>query len=44
MQPFWINLFENIATVQFNHRLLAYLLCLVIPLFWWQVMRAETAD
>ena len=40
MQPFWINLFENIATVQFNHRLLAYLLCLVIPLFWWQVMRA----
>lgn len=40
MQPFWVNLFENIATVQFNHRLLAYLLCLVIPLFWWKVKRA----
>ena len=40
MQPFWINLFENIATVQFNHRLLAYLLCLVIPLFWWKLLRA----
>ncbi|MCR4346668.1 MAG: COX15/CtaA family protein [Sulfuricaulis sp.] len=40
MQPFWINLFENIATVQFNHRLLAFLLCLVIPVFWWKVMRA----
>ncbi len=40
MQPLWINLFENIATVQFNHRLLAYLLCLVIPLFWWRAMRA----
>ena len=43
MQPFWANLFENIATVQFNHRLLAYLLCMVIPLFWWQAMRAGLA-
>jgi heme a synthase len=43
MQPFWINLFENIATVQFNHRLLAYLLSIVIPLFWWQVMRAHVS-
>ena len=40
MQPWWVNLFENIATVQFNHRLLAYLLCIVIPIFWWNVMRA----
>ena len=40
MQPFWVNLFENIATVQFNHRLLAYLLCVAIPFFWWKVMRA----
>ncbi|MBI3571081.1 MAG: COX15/CtaA family protein [Gammaproteobacteria bacterium] len=44
MQPFWTNLFENIATVQFNHRLLAYLLCLVIPLFWWKAMRAGLSD
>jgi cytochrome c oxidase assembly protein subunit 15 len=43
MQPFWTNLFENIATVQFNHRLLAYLLCILIPLFWWQVMRADVS-
>ena len=34
MQPWWINLFENLATVQFNHRMLAYALCLVIPVFW----------
>ncbi|HEY5683622.1 MAG TPA: COX15/CtaA family protein [Sulfuricaulis sp.] len=40
MQPIWINLFENIATVQFNHRLLAYLLGIVIPLFWWKARRA----
>lgn len=39
MQPLWVNLFENIATVQFNHRLIAYLLCVVIPLFWWNAMR-----
>jgi cytochrome c oxidase assembly protein subunit 15 len=39
MQPAWSNLFENIATVQFNHRLIAYLLCIVIPIFWWQAMR-----
>jgi heme a synthase len=26
MAPAWLNLFENAATVQFNHRMLAYLL------------------
>ena len=41
MQPFWVNLFENIATVQFNHRLLAYLLGFVIPLFWWRIRCAR---
>jgi len=34
LDPWWVNLFENIATVQFNHRLVAYLLCLVIPAYW----------
>lgn len=34
MEPLWADLFENIATVQFNHRLLAYVLLLVIPAFW----------
>ncbi len=34
MQPVWANLFENIATVQFNHRLIAYFLGLVIPAYW----------
>ncbi len=40
MQPAWTNIFENIATVQFNHRAIAYLLCLVIPVFWWTAMRS----
>jgi len=39
LRPVWINLFENIATVQFTHRFLAYGLCLVIPVFWWMAMR-----
>ncbi len=29
MQPWWLNLFENVATVQFNHRMLAYGLLLL---------------
>ena len=44
MQPWWTNLFENIATVQFNHRLLAYLLCIVIPVFWWAVVRTKVSE
>lgn len=43
LQPWWVNLFENIATVQFDHRLLAYILCIVIPVFWWAVMRANVS-
>ena len=39
LQPLWVNLFENIATVQFNHRALAYLMGIVIPAFWWNAMQ-----
>ena len=39
LEPRWANLFENIATVQFNHRLVAYLLCLVIPAYWFVARR-----
>ena len=34
LEPWWVNSFENLAAVQFNHRLLAYLLCLLIPAYW----------
>ena len=34
--PLWRNFFENIVTVQFNHRVLATLLFLVIPVFWFK--------
>ncbi len=36
LTPMWSNFFENVTTVQFDHRLLATLLFLVIPAFWWR--------
>ena len=34
LEPWWLNLFNNMATVQFNHRLIAWLLMLLVPAFW----------
>lgn len=34
MTPIWHNFFENIITVQFNHRVMATLLFLIVPAFW----------
>lgn len=41
LEPWWVNLFENVATVQFNHRLLAYLLAAGVIALWWSARRAE---
>ena len=41
MQPAWLNVFENATTVQFNHRIIAYLLIAVAAFLWWQVQRAS---
>ena len=32
--PWYLNFFNNMATVQFDHRLLAWLLAIVVPWFW----------
>ncbi len=34
LDPAWTNFFDNVTTVQFNHRLLATLLFLLIPVLW----------
>lgn len=34
IEPWYLNLFNNIATVQFDHRLIAWLLAALVPLFW----------
>jgi len=41
LSPWWADWFENVATVQFHHRMLAYLLVLAIPAWWWMARRAN---
>ncbi len=44
LEPLWTNFFENIATVQFNHRVLATLLFFLIPTFWWLSKQFELSS
>lgn len=41
IEPWWRNFFWNMATVQFDHRLGAWLLALLVPVLWWKVLRAD---
>ncbi len=43
MEPLWRNFFENITTVQFDHRVLAILLGVLIVVFWWRARRGYAA-
>ena len=38
LEPWWRNFFWNMATVQFQHRLVAYALALAVPWLWWRVV------
>jgi len=40
LEPWYLNFFSNMATVQFDHRLIAWLLAFLVPWFWLQVRRA----
>ncbi|MFC1602505.1 COX15/CtaA family protein [Pseudomonadota bacterium] len=44
LDPLWRNFFENIATVQFDHRVLATLLFFMIPIFWWRSLQFELSS
>jgi len=35
LDPWWRNFFDNVATVQFDHRVLAILTFLLIVAYWW---------
>jgi len=37
--PWWLNAFENVAAVQFNHRLLAYVTAIAIAALWLKARR-----
>jgi cytochrome c oxidase assembly protein subunit 15 len=39
IEPWYLNFFNNMATVQFNHRLIAWLLMLTVPVLWWAAHR-----
>ena len=39
LEPWWRNFFWNMATVQFVHRALAWLLMLVVPMLAWRLVR-----
>jgi cytochrome c oxidase assembly protein subunit 15 len=41
LSPFWLNFFENMAAVQFNHRLLALTTFFVIIIYWWFARKAD---
>jgi len=34
LEPWYRNLFNNVAAVQFNHRLIAWLIAILVPVFW----------
>lgn len=40
MSPFWLNFFENHATVQFDHRMMAYLTAVLVGVFWFKARKA----
>jgi heme a synthase len=40
IEPWWKNFFWNMATVQFDHRAIAWLLAVLAPILWWKVHRA----
>ncbi|MEP4484006.1 MAG: COX15/CtaA family protein [Halioglobus sp.] len=39
--PFWLAMFEDVTTIQFNHRMFAYLLIVLITLFAVKVLRSR---
>jgi cytochrome c oxidase assembly protein subunit 15 len=40
LEPWYLNFFANVTTVQFDHRLIAWLLAFLVPWFWLRVRRS----
>ena len=43
VEPLWLNFFTNMATVQFDHRMIAWLLMGLIPWYSWRIWK-ETPE
>ena len=39
MEPWYRNFFDNMATVQFDHRIIAWILAILVPIFWFNSRR-----
>jgi heme a synthase len=44
IDPWWMNLVHNVATVQFDHRVLAMAVAATVAALWWRVRRDAAAD
>jgi cytochrome c oxidase assembly protein subunit 15 len=40
IDPWYRNFYNNMATVQFDHRVIALLLAVSVPWYWWRTRRA----
>ncbi|WP_300335170.1 COX15/CtaA family protein [Accumulibacter sp.] len=43
IDPWYLNFFNNMALVQFDHRLGAWLLAILLPWFWWKIRAAAVS-
>lgn len=44
LAPWWRNLFENVVTIQFTHRVLAVLVAVVVVAYCWGAVRGSSRD
>ncbi|WP_291992659.1 COX15/CtaA family protein [Candidatus Accumulibacter sp. ACC003] len=44
IDPWYLNFFNNMALVQFDHRLGAWLLAFLVPWFWWKIKSAAAVS
>ena len=44
LEPWYRNFFANMATVQFNHRLIAWILAFLVPLFWFKSKKYNLSE
>ena len=41
LSPWYSNFFENLLSIQFNHRMIAYALFICIPIYWFFIQKSD---
>ena len=44
LEPWYRNFFDNVTTVQFDHRLIAWVLAFLVPFFWFKSRQIALSD